>query len=330
MLVIPIYNILVLPNTEVFLPDVFIKDMNLDKEEILGRKIVFIIAKTNSKSASNKGFYKLGVLGEIKFVNEAGFVVIKTLNRVSIDKLNIKGNNIEIFATDKLENNDLDEIKEKERFNVIRKKLVAHFSKYSFGIFTHEFFENDNSLSELMVVLSPFIKISVKEKYDLLKENSLTKRNNIIEKIIYEYLEVAKVKNEAQEMTEKDNQKVYREMAIKKQMNYLQKELDKIHPENTGDYDKFKNLIKTCGIKGEALKEANCKYDIFLLANKEKIHLSYWGNYFLPVHVIRKEKKLYLLDTSTQNLYRVSQEMLEIDYEFITNLREDRGGEVRS
>ena len=44
MLVVPIYNILVLPFSEVYLSSEFIKNMKID-EDVKGKEIVFLLAK---------------------------------------------------------------------------------------------------------------------------------------------------------------------------------------------------------------------------------------------------------------------------------------------
>ena len=50
---------------------------------------------------------------------------------------------------------------------------------------------------------------------------------------------MAKVSSEAQEAQKGDQEQLYREAAIKKQIDYLQKELDEMHPENISDVRAF-------------------------------------------------------------------------------------------
>ena len=60
--------------------------------------------------------------------------------------------------------------------------------------------------------------------------------------------------------TENDQQerheKVYREEAIKKQIEFLQRQLDEMHPENVSDVRKFEQKIEESGMNETARKEA--------------------------------------------------------------------------
>ncbi len=69
-------------------------------------------------------------------------------------------------------------------------------------------------------------------------------------------MEVAKVSSEAQEAQKGDQEQLYREAAIKKQIDYLQKELDEMHPENISDVRLLKK-IQESGMNEDARKEAD-------------------------------------------------------------------------
>ena len=62
--------------------------------------------------------------------------------------------------------------------------------------------------------------------------------------------------SEAQEAQKGDQEQLYREAALKKQIDYLQKELDDMHPENISDVRKFEKKIQESGMNEEAQKEA--------------------------------------------------------------------------
>ena len=67
--------------------------------------------------------------------------------------------------------------------------------------------------------------------YDLLTSPTLGKqeRLDLIEKAVYEFIAVSDVTNEAQEHAKETNEKLYREDALKKQISFLQKQLDELH-----------------------------------------------------------------------------------------------------
>lgn len=68
---------------------------------------------------------------------------------------------------------------------------------------------------------------------------------------------LAKVSSEAQEAQKGDQEQLYREAAIKKQIDYLQKELDEMHPENISDVRAFEKKIQESGMNEDARKEAD-------------------------------------------------------------------------
>ena len=66
-----------------------------------------------------------------------------------------------------------------------------------------------------------------------------------------------KVNREAEHAQEEDHQKIYRESAIRKQMEYLQRELDEMNPENVTDIRKLEIKIEESGMNETARKEAD-------------------------------------------------------------------------
>jgi ATP-dependent Lon protease len=77
-----------------------------------------------------------------------------------------------------------------------------------------------------------------------------------MEKLIYEFLEVTKVTNDANSAHQKEYQDIYKESAIKKQLEYLQRELDEMHPGQVSDIRKFERKIEESGMNETARAEA--------------------------------------------------------------------------
>jgi ATP-dependent Lon protease len=103
--------------------------------------------------------------------------------------------------------------------------------------------------------------MSAEEKYAILAQDSHKKRLQMLEEAVYEFMEVSKVTTKAASAQQEDYQKIYKESAIKKQMELLQRELDEMHPEKVSDIRKFELKIEEAGMnetaKGEALKVLN-------------------------------------------------------------------------
>ncbi|MBR2716728.1 MAG: endopeptidase La, partial [Oscillospiraceae bacterium] len=68
-------------------------------------------------------------------------------------------------------------------------------------------------------------------------------------------VELLKVGAEVRTAQEEDHQKLYRESAIKKQLEYLQNELDEMHPENLSDLQKLEQRLQDAPMNETARKE---------------------------------------------------------------------------
>ena len=111
-------------------------------------------------------------------------------------------------------------------------------------------------MSDLASSLSDYLNLTAEEKYAILACDSVQNRYRLIEKSVQEFMEVAKVAAEAQDAQKNNQEQLYREAALKKQIDYLQKELDDMHPENISDVRKFEKKIEASGMNEEARKEA--------------------------------------------------------------------------
>ena len=89
-----------------------------------------------------------------------------------------------------------------------------------------------------------------------MEANRVSERLRLFEGFIYEFLEQQRVSEEAAEAQKESNEKRYREDALQKQISYLQKQLDEMHPESGSDLDRFAKLIAESGMNEEAEKEA--------------------------------------------------------------------------
>ena len=91
--------------------------------------------------------------------------------------------------------------------------------------------------------------------FEMLKEDSQEARFHALERLLREGIELADVQTAAQTAQQEDYEKIYRESAIKKQMEYLQKELDEMHPENVTELRRLEIKLEEAGMNEAALKE---------------------------------------------------------------------------
>lgn len=258
MTVVPIYNLIVAPNARTFLQtDVYRKVTGKDPEE--NERVMLIISRKQDKLANmtQADFYPVGVSAEIVEINPNGYIVFATGHRVNVDSLAITPQNrIQLEVSPRQEIDDLSAEDEKTRLDAMKKKMVDTVKNYQWGMIARNYVMQMHSIGEAASLLSIWMTNSPDEKFAPLAEDSKAKRTEMIEKMVYEYLELTQVTNEAQSKQQEDHEKLYRQEAIKKQMSYLQQQLDELDPENVSDVRKFEKAIRESDMNDEAREEA--------------------------------------------------------------------------
>lgn len=256
MLVIPVHKMVVLPHAVTYMrADAFAKSTGRSAEA--GEKVILLLTKedTDKGKLTNDSFQPLAVTGTIQSDIVNGFIGIKTLDRVGVDDALVMDGKISLSVSPRPETQDLSDEEDSAKFRELKEAILSFASQYEWGAMTQQLLSFCDNLGGLLAVMSPFIQMTAEEQYALLKEDSLKKRAEMIERTIYESLESARLFGEGKEKREQDYQKIYRESAIKKQIAYLQNELDELHPENVTDLRKLEMAVESSGMNEEAEKE---------------------------------------------------------------------------
>ena len=257
MAILPVYNIVTVPDSNIYFRTDYYKMMT-DKIPAVGEKITMVVLKEDlSRSAfTEDSFYPIGINGFITEVHDEGYAVARMDYRVNISEISIfPDHTIGLFAERRSDLYDLDKEFEEKRLLRIKEHMIKFSSQYQWGSMAHAYVSRWNSVSEIISSMSPWIMNSNQERYALLEEDSMKARNDLIEKMIYENVEMADVKNRAKSAQEQDYQKIYKESAIKKQMEYLQKELDEMHPEDVTDLRRLEMKLEDTEMNEDAKKE---------------------------------------------------------------------------
>ena len=252
MIVVPVYNMILTPNATVFFQVDQLRRSSGGSGVAVNERVILAPLKENGKNKelTEDSFYPIGVSGAITELNAQGYAVIRTHRRVNPD------HTIQLTVSHRKEIEDLDEETEAEKLKNILQEM-HDFAKGFEWAESMEFWMNQiDSIGTAAFACSPWMKMSAEERYAILEEDSKAKRTEMIEKALYEFLEVGRITNEAVSSQQKEYQQMYRESAIKKQMEHLQKELDEMHPENITDVQKFEKKIAESGMNETARKEA--------------------------------------------------------------------------
>ncbi|MBQ9015953.1 MAG: endopeptidase La [Firmicutes bacterium] len=259
MLVVPVYNMILTPDATVYFQMDQLKRSAGGREISNHERVILIVAKENEDFASldEDSFYPIGVAGTITEINAQGYAAIQTQYRVDIESVGVNPDRtFQLTISRRNELDDLDSAVEAEKLKSLKKEMLDFVSGFEWGASAEFYIRQLRTLGMAACMMSPWVKITNEERYAILAEDSRLRRAERIEEILYDFLEVGRITNEAVSSQQQEQQQMYRESAIKRQMEHLQKELDEMHPENVSDVQKFEKKIAESGMNETARKEA--------------------------------------------------------------------------
>ena len=258
MKVLPLYNVLVLPHSNIFFQTQAFRAM-AGNNIYQGDEVTILVLREQQtrEEMNSESFYPIGVEGVVEEISTDGYVVVQTAARVDVHQVLVNENR-EIFVetTKRADIMDMDPAEAHMKLAKIKEGLREMVSRFRFGDMMRTYIDQYSSIEEAASVLSSWLTLSNEERYSLLQEDSTKKRFERLEQIIYEYSEVAKVTSDAQSAQQEDYQKAYKEQALRRQIDYLQNELDEMHPEQVSDARKYELKIEESGMNEEAKREA--------------------------------------------------------------------------
>ena len=258
MKVLPLYNVLVLPHSNIFFQTQAFRAM-AGNNIYQGDEVTILVLRDQQtrEEMTAESFYPIGVEGVVEEISTDGYVVVQTAARVDVHQVLVNENH-EIFVetTKRADIMDMDPAEAHMKLAKIKEGLREMVSRFRFGDMMRTYIDQYSSIEEAASVLSSLLTLTNEERYSLLQEDSTKKRFERLERIIYEYSEVAKVTSDAQSAQQEDYQKAYKEQALRKQIDYLQNELDEMHPEQVSDARKYERKIEESGMNEEAKREA--------------------------------------------------------------------------
>ena len=259
MIVVPVYNMAAAPNATLFFQLEQLKRSAGGKGISAHEKVVVIIAKENENvmDLTEDSFYPIGVAGVITELNGQGFAIVRTQYRVNIESVQINADHtIELTLSRRRDIEDLPEAEERGKVKDLQEEMRRFADTTNFGEAAEYFIDQVDSVEAAFCAMGPALDIGNEERYAILEEDGRAKRAEMIEKTLYEFMEVGRITNEANSSQQQEYQQRYKEAAIKRQMEHLQKELDEMHPENVTDVQKFAQRIADSGMNETARKEA--------------------------------------------------------------------------
>lgn len=257
MTTIPFYGLVIVPNVIYFFQKDYFNEIT-KKEVEVNEKVIFIMLKEDKKitDALREDFYPIGAVGYIDAIDESGNVAVKVTERVNFDDIEIENGEFVLEYSKREEILDEDEKIAKAEYQEIKSRMLKYVNRYQWGIVARNYIMHWDTLDEMAASLSRQLYLSNEEKYRILETDEQSKRHELMKKAVYELIEISNVSEEAKQKQTDNNERLYREEAIKKQIEVLQKELDEMHPESLTDIRKFELKIADSGMNDVARKEA--------------------------------------------------------------------------
>ncbi len=259
MAVLPLYNVLVLPDATIYLK-------NERFEKAVGRlprpeeRVTLLILKENTPrdQITPASFYPIGLSGTVSEVRDEGWFAVRARGRVNLDEAAIlPDGRIEAYTSRREDSDQLPPHEDRRKTADVKAALTEFSKGTQWEQGSKAWMDQFDTLNEVAQACSPWIDASNEECYAILAEDSAVKRAEMVEKLIYETLEMGKLSQEGSSVRQEDYQKMVRESAIRKQMEYLQKELDEMHPENVSDIRRLELKVQESGMNETARREAD-------------------------------------------------------------------------
>ena len=257
MIIMPFYNIIVVPGVKFYFQgDYFRESAGRDTES--GEEIVVLTLKEDKKKEdmTPEDFYPIGISGVVEDIDKDGNVGIRALNRVNIERVEVMDGSIQVETSERPDTEDMDEQELTKRFREMRASLLRYIQGTQWGIMARGYIMQWKNLSEMVATMSYLMKAPNEEKYAVLASDTLSERTERMEKIFYEFIEISKLISESENAQAASHEKIYRENAIKKQMEFLQRQLDELHPEDVSDIRKFEQKLQKLEMNEAARAEA--------------------------------------------------------------------------
>lgn len=258
MKTIPLFDTILLPDVTFYFKKDVVDEWRIS-ELASGEEIIFAMMKSDMDPAAvtKDDLYPIGVLAKIENVDSEGNLKIRTKDRVNIiDAVRDQNHDLDAEENIRPEIADMPEKEINEKFEKMKSDYLKFVQNYQWGLWARSFIIQWKNVNELICSMSGYFALTWEEKYKIIETDSVKERFELIENAAYEFIEMAKVHNEAEDAQQKANESIYRENALRKQIDILQNELDEMHPENISDVRMFQKKIEESSMNDTARKEA--------------------------------------------------------------------------
>ena len=337
MKIVPVHKMVILPEVTLYFTSKVFQEIAGPAEQ--GERVILLFTKEEEERENlrDDSFYPIGVSGYVTETEQKNVVAVHTDHRINVEHVSVaEDGTIEVTTSVRTEVDDMDPVDAKNRLQNAKQAIKEFDSKFIWGESYNRYVDTMQSMNEVITALSYWLRITSEERYAILAADSVSERTQLEEKALYEYLELAEVQGDAESKQQEDYRDMYREGAIRRQIAYLQKELDEMHPENVSDVQKFEQKINESGMNPEARDEAMKVLNRLKQGSSSETESGIYYDYLdfvtslswkpEPVKHVDLDKARKILDRDHYGLEKVKKRILQ--HIAVMNLKEEQSGSI--
>lgn len=337
MKIVPVHKMVILPEVTLYFTSKVFQEIAGPAEQ--GERVILLFTKEEEERENlrDDSFYPIGVSGYVTETEQKNVVAVHTDHRINVEHVSVaEDGTIEVTTSVRTEVDDMDPVDAKNRLQNAKQAIKEFDSKFIWGESYNRYVDTMQSMNEVITALSYWLRITSEERYAILAADSVSERTQLEEKALYEYLELAEVQGDAESKQQEDYRDMYREGAIRRQIAYLQNELDEMHPENVSDVQKFEQKINESGMNPEARDEAMKVLNRLKQGSSSETESGIYYDYLdfvtslswkpEPVKHVDLDKARKILDRDHYGLEKVKKRILQ--HIAVMNLKEEQSGSI--
>lgn len=267
MIAIPTYNTIILPRVQYHLALSLLTEAEIKKIKNEDYVVLLNLKEWKERAEMAAGdFHPIGVTAEVRGIQkeaEGYILTVQTRERIDIRQVLIDQEEIQVTFDIRADKEDAESAEEEDFLKEMKERIVKASSNYQWGPWVGQLTENWSSPAEMISMISPYLTIEADEKYKILSTDSKKERNQLIKEAVISLTETLNVRYEVSKKMKDSQNSAYREAAIQKQIEILQKELDDMDPDAVSEEQALLDKIKESGMPKDVEKEVMRVYNRF-------------------------------------------------------------------
>ncbi|MCD7824491.1 MAG: endopeptidase La [Clostridiaceae bacterium] len=261
MLVIPVYDTLILSNVQIHVQEEVFSAAEI--ENIKNEDTFLIVPIREQKERGSlcaDDFYEIGILAQASSVTNADgnlLFQVETGERVRIQDVFVQEDRVDASYEIVVDENDLSPEEAESCLREFKQYAEALVKDVPGNAVIRSYIRRWKTMHEAATNIGGYLALDAEERFAILAENSLKKRYHLLLESIRQMLSIRSVNEEIKNKMTKEQQDAYKVAAIRKQMKYLEEELQELDDENLSEAELFAKKIEAAGMPEEARREAD-------------------------------------------------------------------------